>query len=80
MRFKKAIWIPVYEYTEDELALKDLIDLPESEGVVTKRPFWSIDSAYKGADREGTTVFYSGGEVFISSLPLKSFVELVDNH
>ena len=82
MRFKKAIWIPIYVLTDEELQLQELIDLPEDAGLsmTEDRAFWCIDSAGKSRTEKIFTYFYSSGECYYTPINLKSFVELIDEH
>lgn len=82
MRFKKAILLPVYIYTENEIALAKIGMDEEGSGYADTqiRAFWCIDSAHPCQDDKNKTCFYSGGELYTTPGSLGGFVELVNNH
>lgn len=82
MRFAKALWIPVYEYTEAEFELVK-IGLEKDEmgwSETVKRPFWCIDSACQVKDDLTKVKFYVFGEPYYTPGTLQEFVNLIDKH
>ena len=82
MRFKKALEIPVFVYTKQELEVQKLgLDDEEIGYTETQnRSFWCIDSAYKDYDNPERTIFSVGGNTFICPTEYKLFVEIINKH
>lgn len=84
MNFKKALIIPVFVYTDQELELVKLSlnedDVEMGFDETEDRAFWSIESAHPYRDNKKYTGFYSSGESYYTPIPLDEFVVLVNNH
>lgn len=82
MNFKKAILLPIFEYTEEEMTSRNLGIENEEHGMdqISIRAFWTIDAAWKEQHRSENTCFISGGEIFITRKVLKDFVDLINKH
>jgi len=81
MRFKKAIWIEVFEYTAEETQRRSMGINKESDGMNQRssRAFWSIDNAWaETGNPKMNTCFMSGGEVWVTPIPIIRFVILID--
>jgi len=81
MRFNKALWLDIFEYTDEELELAKIVDVPEAGlNTFNKRAFWCIDSAYRYEGSEDKTAFFSGGESFVTVYEFNAFVRMIDKH
>lgn len=80
---KKGIEIKVLIYSESEMELKELnikFNENKTENLIEVRTFWQIDIAMPNRENINETVFYSGGESYITPIKYKDFVELINNH
>lgn len=83
MRFKKPLKIPVFIHTEESEHLEDL-------GLETSSDYYDTDFVYLYSidlvmtpHPDFTTAnscFYSGGETFISPLPIEKLNETIQKH
>ena len=81
MNFRKAIWLPVFIFTDEEyeiykLGLNDSDKLGFNKTEI--RPFWTVDWAAEEDDN--ITAFYCAGESFFIPLSLIAFTRLIDDH
>lgn len=82
MRTSSPVMIPVFVFTEEELALEKLELSTETAGFTETavRAFYSIDSVYVFDDEKVYTAFYSGGTSFVTPMSMEEVIELIDNH
>jgi len=77
----KGIEIKVGVYSEEEIALKDL-NLPINDDECDLweiRTFWRVDSAMINREHPKQTVFFMGGDSFITPMLYEDFVKLIDS-
>ncbi len=83
MRFKKAILIPIYVYTNEEIELES-IGLGDEDKAgwqkIELRAFWCIDSASKARGDSNKTLFYVNGETYYTLKTIKEFIDLINEH
>lgn len=82
MRFRKAITIPVFIFTDEEFEAQKLGIGNDDQGFeeTEDRLFWLIDSAHPDKNDDQRTVFYAGGESYIAPCSIGVFGELINNH
>lgn len=83
MRFKKALMIPVYVYTEEQMDKLNIgldVDGDDEWDEIRPRPFWVIDYACDFRGDQNKVSFFVNGESFVTTGTLEEFTKIIDNH
>ena len=82
MTFKKAIWLPVFIYDEEEIRLNEMGLGNDDDGFneTEQRAFWNIDWACKDSKMKNVTAFTCNGDSFYTPIGIEEFVKMIDKH
>lgn len=82
MRFKKAILIQIFIYTDEELKMQDIGISDDNDGLkeLETRAFWCIDSANRFKEDHKMTAFFVNGDSYVTPMDIQDFIKKIDKH